>query len=127
MDFSSYKIWRNLILLAIGLFLLSPMIFSDDDSVENYYSYNDAGGNRVVINLEEDGTGTIRMEYAKTSSGLEEYMSKDPIACSWRNYSGLGYIQIKSRQGNIYIRDGWAYFSTQDVESKDYTRGCKLN
>ena len=54
-------------------------------------------------------------------------MSKEPIPCSWDNYTSLGYLAIYSRQGNIYIKDGWAYFDTLDMEAKDKKRGCKLN
>lgn len=96
-------------------------------NVEDHYSYYDAGGNKVIINLDKGGSGTIKMEYAKTSSGLEEYMSKEPIACSWNNYSSLGYLAIYSRLGDIYIKDGWAYFTQLDMKAKDRKRGCKLN
>lgn len=133
-DFSSYKTWKDIAIIVISVLAIVyvvPNIFNSsediDNDIENYYSYYDAVGNKVVINLNEDGSGTIKMIYAKTSSGLEEYMSKEPIPCSWDNYTGLGYLAIYSRQGNIYIKDGWAYFDTLDMEAKDKKRGCKLN
>lgn len=128
-SFSSFINWQNIAIAVFAIVFILPKIFSVyvNDDVEKYYSYYDAVGNKVVINLNEDGSGTIKMEYAKTSSGLEEYMSKEPISCSWDNYSSLGYLAIYSRQGNIYIKDGWAYFNTLDMEAKDKKRGCKLN
>lgn len=130
-DFSRYINWQNIAIAIVAFFFVIPNIFNSlgdsENDIEKYYSYYDAVGNKVVINLNEDGSGTIKMIYAKTSSGLEEYMSKEPIPCSWDNYTGLGYLAIYSRQGNIYIKDGWAYFDTLDMEAKDKKRGCKLN
>lgn len=130
-DFSRYINWQNIAIAIVAFFFVIPNIFNSlgdsENDIEKYYSYYDAVGNKVVINLNEDGSGTIKMIYAKTSSGLEEYMSKEPIPCSWDNYTGLGYLAIYSRQGDIYIKDGWAYFDTLDMEAKDKNRGCKLN
>lgn len=126
MDFSNYTTWRNIIIAVIAIAFIGPQILNNN-KIEDYYSYYDAVGNKVVINLDKDGSGTIKMIYAKTSSGLEEYMSKEPIPCSWSNLSTLGYLVIYSRQGNIYIKDGWAYFDELDMNSKDKKRGCKLN
>ena len=67
------------------------------------------------------------MEYAKTSSGLEQYLSKEPTPCSWHHMYLGDYIAIFSHNGNIYIKDGWAYFDTMDMDAKDRSRGCKLN
>ena len=130
-DFSRYINWQNIAIAIVAFFFVIPNIFNSiedsENDIEKYYSYYDAVGNKVVVNLNEDGSGTIKMIYAKTSSGLEEYMSKEPIPCSWDNYTSLGYLAIYSRQGNIYIKDGWAYFDTLDMEAKDKKRGCKLN
>lgn len=126
-------------MIAIALFVFGPNLLdkikeaNDTKNFKTYYSYYDAVGNKVIINLNKDGSGiesgsgTIRMEYAKTSSGLEQYLSKEPIPCSWSNYTALGYLAIYSRQGEIFIKDGWAYFDQWDMEAKDKHRGCKLN
>ena len=134
MDFSSYKTWKEIaysVIFVIAMVYVNQNFFNSSEDIENdiekNISYYDAVGNKVVINLNEDGSGTIKMIYAKTSSGLEEYMSKEPIPCSWDNYTGLGYLAIYSRQGNIYIKEGWAYFDELDMEAKDKKRGCKLN
>ncbi len=125
-------------IIAIALFVFGPGLLdkikeaNDTKNFKTYYSYYDAVGNKVIINLNKDGSGiesgsgTIRMEYAKTSSGLEQYLSKEPTPCSWSNYSG-DYIFISSRNGYIYIKDGWAYFDKMDMDAKDRSRGCKLN
>lgn len=130
MDLSSYKTWERIILIATAIgaliYFYSPTKDSTNDT-KSYYSYYDAAGNKVIINLNEDESGTIRMEYAPTSSGLEQYLSKEPIPCSWFYYSSSEYLQIYSREGDIYIKDGYAYFSYQDMKSKDSTRRCKLN
>lgn len=128
-------------MIAIALFVFGPDLLdkikeaNDTKNFKTYYSYYDAVGNKVIINLNKDGSGiesgsgTIRMEYAKTSSGLEQYLSKEPTPCSWYyySYSSLGYLHISSRNGDIYIKDGWAYFDRFDMDAKDRNRGCKLN
>ena len=135
MDFNSNsnreKIITIICMVGLALFILSRSC-GNDSSSSNDYSYYDAVGNKVIINLNSDRSGTIRMEYAKTSSGLEEYMSKEPIACSWGNYilpAGDKYIRIDTRSESIYIRNGdkYAYFDLQDMKARDTKRGCKLN
>lgn len=135
MDFNSNsnreKIITIICMVGLALFILSRSC-GNDSSSSNNYSYYDAVGNKVIINLNSDRSGTIRMEYAKTSSGLEEYMSKEPIACSWGNYilpAGDKYIRIDTRSESIYIRNGdkYAYFDLQDMKARDTKRGCKLN
>lgn len=123
------KIGGVVFVIVMALFMFAPQIKQKiaSEKVQSYYSYYDAVGNKVIINLNKDGSGTIKMQYAKTSSGLEEYMSKEPVACSWSNYTGLGYLAIYSRSGDIYIKDGYAYFNTLDMEAKDPKRRCKLN
>ena len=125
------KIITIICMVGLALFILSRSC-GNDSSSSNNYSYYDAVGNKVIINLNSDRSGTIRMEYAKTSSGLEEYMSKEPIACSWGNYilpAGDKYIRIDTRSESIYIRNGdkYAYFDLQDMKARDTKRGCKLN
>lgn len=126
----------------IGLFIGLLLVFvvreiseHKSDDFKTYYSYYDAVGNKVIINLElgendYEGSGTIKMEYAKTSSGLDELLSDKPIPCSWYDASRAGssrdYIWIESRAGDIYIKDGYAYFSSLDMDAKDIERGCKL-
>ena len=135
MDFNSNsnreKIITIICMVGLALFILSRSC-GNDSSSSNNYSYYDAVGNKVIINLNSDRSGTIRMEYAKTSSGLEEYMSKEPRACSWGNYilpAGDKYIRIDTRSESIYIRNGdkYAYFDLQDMKARDTKRGCKLN
>ena len=135
MDFNSNsnreKIITIICMVVAALFFLSRSC-GNDNSSSNNYSYYDAVGNKVIINLNSDRSGTIRMEYAKTSSGLEEYMSKEPVACSWGNYilpAGDKYIRIDTRSESIYIRNGdkYAYFDLQDMKARDTKRGCKLN
>ena len=128
------KVVFIVIAIAFGLWMFMPQIKESiaSKNFKTYYSYYDAVGNKVIINLNKDngsdsGSGTIRMEYSKTSSGLEQYLSKEPIPCSWSNYTALGYLAIYSRQGEIFIKDGWAYFDQWDMEAKDKRRGCKLN
>ena len=148
MDFNSNsnreKIITIICMVGLALFILSRSCGNDSSSSNDYsyydavgnssndYSYYDAVGNKVIINLNSDRSGTIRMEYAKTSSGLEEYISKEPIACSWGNYilpAGVKYIRIDTRSESIYIRNGdkYAYFDFQDMKARDTKRGCKLN
>ena len=105
----------------------SEIEYESKKSFRSFYSYYDAAGNKILINLNEDGTGTIRKVYARTSSGLESYMSNEPIACSWEEYAYIKCIEITSRSGDIYIRDGYAYFEYIDMKAKDIKRGCKLN
>lgn len=135
MDFNSNsnreKIITIICMVGLALFILSRSCRNDSSSSNNY-SYYDAVGNKVIINLNSNRSGTIRMEYAKTSSGLEEYISKEPIACSWGNYilpAGDKYIRIDTRSESIYIRNGdkYAYFDLQDMKARDTKRGCKLN
>ena len=125
------KNWIIPILFFLGVYFYIDYTTQSNNSHEDYheyyYSYYDAVGNKVIINLNDDKTGTIRMEYAKTSSGLEEFMSEEPVACSWYYYKSSDYLHISSRHGDIYIRDGYAYFDYTDVKSKDIKRGCKLN
>lgn len=137
MDFKSSsnkeKIITIICIVGMALWFIfgRSSFYGDDSSSSNSYklqytnSYYDAVGNKVIINCKPDGSGTIKMEYAKTSSGLEEYMSKEPIACSWEDRGG--YYEINSRAGDIYIKDGYAYFDYYDMKAKDTKRGCKLN
>ena len=58
MDFSRYKTWKDIAITVISVLAIVyvvPNIFNSsediDNDIENYYSYYDAVGNKVVINL----------------------------------------------------------------------------
>ena len=121
--------------ILLGIYFLTPSCdekSSDETKTPMHYSWNNAVGDKVIVNLNSDGSGRMRMELAQTGSGLYEMAygsNKEPIACSWQkiNYSG-GYIKITiPRQGDVWIKGGYVYTDYDDMLARDTQRAMKLN
>lgn len=132
------KIASIVLAIAVGLYLWIPSCnenSSDSDSESKspsqlHYSWNNKFGDRVVVDLKPDGSGTIKLVDPKTSEEYGYgYSGKNPVPCYWKRYNfDIDHIQVTiPHQGKVYIQGGYVYTDEEHRKARNTSRAMRLN